>query len=128
MKIMIVDDDKDITYSVAAALKELNKSLEVIEVNSGKDCLGLLKKENQEKPDLILLDVMMPDMNGWELSMKLKADKGTCHIPIIFLTCLDDSNCKRMGLTFGVDYIVKPFEVKELYNAILRMLRKEKSR
>ena len=120
MKLVIVDDDKDITYSIATALKEIDKSIEVLEANSGKECLKLLKTE---KPDLILLDVMMPEMNGWELSIALKANKDTCNIPIVFLTCLDDPGCKRMGLTFGVDYLTKPFEAKELHKIITKILK-----
>ena len=120
MKLVIVDDDRDITYTVATVLKEIDQSIEVLEANSGKECLKLLKTE---KPDLILLDVMMPEMNGWDLSIALKANKDTCNIPIVFLTCLDDPSCKRMGLTFGVDYITKPFEVKELHKMIKKILK-----
>ncbi|PIN70168.1 chemotaxis protein CheY [Candidatus Woesearchaeota archaeon CG11_big_fil_rev_8_21_14_0_20_43_8] len=115
MKLIVVDDDKDVTYSISEALKDLDPKITVRQANSAKECLSLLEKFD---PDLIILDVMMSEMNGWELSIKLKGNQKSSLIPIVFLTCLDDPACKRMGLTYGVDYIQKPFDSKTLYKTI----------
>lgn len=116
MKVMIVDDDTDITYSVSEMLEDRNKSIKVIQANSGLECLKQLETIDV---DILLVDVMMPGMSGWDLAMSLKADKKTYNIPIIFLTCLDDPACKRMGLTFGVDFLTKPFESEHLYEVLM---------
>ena len=68
-----------------------------------------------EVPDLILLDIKMPDMDGYTVCQKLKANNKTCHIPVIFISGLEDTMDKvkafKMG---GVDYIVKPFDTEEV--------------
>jgi CheY-like chemotaxis protein len=123
-QIMIVDDNKDLIYTVKESLKSIDKNIVIIEANSGKECLQILKKKT---PDIFILDIMMPEMNGWELSMKLKGMEKINSIPIIYLTAIEDPNCKRLGLTLGVDYMMKPFRANELYNSIMKILRLKKT-
>ncbi|MFP4523711.1 MAG: response regulator [Candidatus Woesearchaeota archaeon] len=117
--IMIVDDNQDLLYTIEEALKERARDLTITTATTGKECL---KKLEDTEPDIIILDIMMPDMNGWELSMKLKGHEKANNTPIIYLTGIDDQNCKRLGLTFGVDYLVKPFNADQLYEAITKNL------
>jgi len=81
MKIMIVDDELGIRLIVRRILK--NAGYEVVEAESGEECLA--KIEN-EKPDLILMDVMMPGIDGWEATKRIKNNEATKHIPIAMLT------------------------------------------
>jgi len=102
--IMLVDDS-DVNLLTAKAV--LSESCEVLTVNSAASMLAALE---QSRPDLILLDVGMPEMNGFEAIGVLKARPETRDIPVIFLTVMDDSENELKGLTLGaVDYIGKPF-------------------
>jgi DNA-binding response OmpR family regulator len=111
MKIMIVDDNPDIVYSVKKGLEALNQGYEVVGAEGGIDCI---QKLDTEKPDLILLDIMMPDMDGWDVVAKIREDVKFMNTPIIFLTAKDDELSKGMA-KYGVDdYIVKPISPQEL--------------
>ena len=80
-----------------------------------KDGQSGLQKAKQAQPDLILLDVMMPDMDGFEVCRRLKADESTAHIHVIFITALENSKEKVKGLSLGaVDYITKPLNQEEV--------------
>jgi len=103
-KILIVDDEP-------ANLKVLSQLLQneykVIAANSGQRVFDILKQ--QELPDMILLDVMMPEIDGYEVCKRLKDDQRTNHIPILFVTAKSDSDSEEKGLIVGgVDYITKP--------------------
>ncbi|MDR3013615.1 MAG: response regulator [Chitinispirillales bacterium] len=101
--IFIVDDDPT---NLSTTLSALEERYDVLTLNSGKKLLAALKKK---MPNLILLDVEMPDMNGYEVIRTIKADKATANIPVIFLTAKSDSESEFEGLTLGaVDYIPKP--------------------
>jgi two-component system sensor histidine kinase/response regulator len=117
LNILIIDDNQDLIYTVKESLLDVDKSLNIEGCTSGKDCLKYIKKK---LPDIFIVDIMMPEMNGWELSFKLKGDPNANNIPIIFLTAIEDSNCKRLGLTLGVDYLMKPFNAEELYSVIIK--------
>jgi len=119
---MIVDDDPDITLSVKQGLEKLEKEYEVTCVNSGIDCLETLKNKNI--PDLILLDIMMPGMNGWELLNRIREKHEWSDIPIVFLTAKTDSFSKTFGKTVSLDYIEKPFEIKDLERRIYDIIKK----
>lgn len=109
-KILIVDD----VMSNVLLLKVLltNEKFNIVTVSNGNQALDQVKKEN---PDLILLDVMMPDMSGFEVSQKLKADPEAVHIPIIFLTALNSTADIVKGFQVGGnDFISKPFNKEEL--------------
>jgi len=124
-KIIVVDDELDILEFVQVSLEA--DGFEVIIASSGKEALAKIKRE---LPDLILLDLMMPQMDGYEVMNLLKADKETRNIPIIMLTALAQVDDKVKGLSTGADdYITKPFDLKELtarVNAVLKGTRKVK--
>lgn len=108
-KIMVVDDDFDITSFIRDRLKSLNAEYEVIEADSGMKCMGLLY--DNHLPDLILLDVMMPDMDGIDVFKKLKENPLWKKIPTVFL--VDDGDGFNEFFVSNIlnkDYIVKPFD------------------
>ena len=103
---ILVVDDKPANILVANNI--LKSSYIVTIATSGASALALAKATPQ--PDLILLDVMMPEMDGYEVCSRLKSDPGTCDIPIIFLTSKTDAEDEARGLELGaIDYIHKPF-------------------
>jgi len=124
-KIIVIDDELDILDLVQISLEA--DGFEVITASSGKEALAKIR---QELPDLILLDLMMPEMDGYEVMNVLQSDKQTRNVPIIMLTALAQSDDKVKGLSEGAyDYITKPFELKELtarVNAVLKREQKAK--
>ena len=119
--IILVDDNPDVLYSVNEGLKSLTKEYEMIGVQSGKECLELLKKQT---PDLILLDIMMPEMDGWDVCAKIKSNKKTENIPIVFLTAKTDPISRGIGRMASADYIEKPFNIKDLKKRIDEVINK----
>jgi DNA-binding response OmpR family regulator len=108
--VLIADDDRDIVRFV-----EVNLRLEGFEVITAHDGQDALTKALDVQPNLILLDVMMPRMDGYEVCTKLRADGRSAHIPVIMLTAKSLSADKVLGLTAGADdYIIKPFDPDEL--------------
>lgn len=102
-KICIVDDD-----AVQATLicMMLSQDYEVIQAASGGEALELIRREN---PDLVLLDVMMPDIDGLDVCEQLKSNPETSGIPVVFLTGLEDASDQERGFELGADdYITKP--------------------
>jgi DNA-binding response OmpR family regulator len=118
--IFVVDDEKDIRELVSVNLKKYGfKSKEFSDGNS------LLTALPRIKPDLIILDIMMPGMDGIEITKKLKSDKNYEGIPIIILTAKTDETDKIVGLEIGADdYVSKPFSPKELIARIKAVLRR----
>jgi len=103
-KILIADDEK---ANLDVLIHILKDSYIVYPAKSGE---AALKKAAEVQPDLILLDIIMPDMNGFDVLQRLKDDDLTQHIPVIFITALSNSEDEKRGLRLGaVDYIVKPF-------------------
>jgi len=115
-KIMVVDDDPDQISTVKYVLESLKNKFEVIGANNGTQCLQLLK--DKQIPDLILLDIMMPEMNGWEVFNRLKENLSWKDIPVIFLTARTDRVAKNAGGFLGDDYIEKPFNKENLIKRI----------
>ena len=120
----MVDDDTDNSYSLKVRLESIDKSYEVICADSGEQCLKLL--ENEELPDLILLDIMMPDMSGWETFDKIRDNPSLKSIPVVFLTARVDDRAKMAGNFLGDDYIEKPYDVYDLKNKIEEILTSKK--
>lgn len=103
-KILIVDDQAENVQILVQALKEHHQ---LVAARSGEKALALARRE--PRPDLILLDVMMPEMDGYEVCAELKADPETAEIPVIFITGLTEAADEAKGLDLGaVDYITKP--------------------
>lgn len=124
-KIMVVDDDKDQIATVKYVLKGSNNEYEIVGADSGIKCLQLLK--NNEIPDLILLDIMMPEMSGWEVFNRIKENSSWKNIPIIFLTARADRVAKKAGTFLADDFIEKPFNSKYFMEKIEKFLKTEKS-
>ncbi len=121
--ILAVDDEQDVIYTIKLGLEKLDKEIRVIGANSGKKCFEILK--NEKKPDIILLDIMLPDMSGWQILEKIKRSKEWNDIPVIFLTARTDTVAKRAGGFLAEGYIEKPFEVTELKDRIDEILKKQ---
>jgi CheY-like chemotaxis protein len=119
-KILAVDDEKDVVYTIKHGLEKIDSNYKVTTVTSGKECLQTLDKGKM--PDVILIDLMMPDMNGWDLIQELKCNKKWNKIPIIFLTARTDHVAKNAGNFLAEDYIEKPFEMSELKKRIDNIL------
>lgn len=120
-KIMIVDDETGVAYTVKTGLEGIDPDYNVNHVDSGKKCLEYL--ENNEAPDLILLDVMMPGMTGWETYKRIKEKNEWSNIPIVFLTARNDRVAVNAGKFLAEDYIEKPFNVKDLKERIEKILK-----
>jgi CheY-like chemotaxis protein len=120
-RILMVDDESDQIFTVKTALESFtNGEYEIVPANSGQQCLDLLN--NNLVPDLILLDIMMPEMSGWELFDKLKDNPEWKDIPIVFLTARTDRIAENAGEFLGEDYIEKPIEMDELKRRIDKVL------
>ena len=123
-KIMLVDDEEDQVFGIKTALEYTGgDEYEVIPARNGAECFELLK--NNEIPDLILLDIMMPEMSGWQVFDKLKENPSWKDIPIVFLTARTDEIAERAGGFLGDDFIEKPVDAKDLKKRIDKVLKKE---
>ncbi|MCD4800116.1 MAG: response regulator [Methanococcoides sp.] len=119
-KVLIVDDEPDAVIATKRALEA--DGYNVIEANNGVMAFDVLKSDI---PDVILLDVMMPDMDGFEVCRRLKEEPLYENIPVIMLTAKGEINDKVEGLDIGADdYMTKPFNLKELKARIKTVLRR----
>jgi DNA-binding response OmpR family regulator len=114
---MVVDDDPDLVYSIKEGLYN---EFEIISAESGKQCLKMLETET---PDVILLDIMMQDMSGWETFKGIREQPLLKNIPIVFMTARTDETSKNAGSFLGDDYLEKPFEINDLKARIHRLLK-----
>jgi len=127
MKILVVDDEQDICEILQYNLE--NEGYEVVTANSAEEAMHLqfdnVQCTNHSKPDLILLDVMMEGMSGFQMARKLKDNPETAHIPIIFITALDSEDDTVKGLNIGADdYIAKPLSMKEVKARVKAVMRR----
>lgn len=117
-KLLVVDDVQTNVLLLKALLSK--DGYGILVANNGQEALEVIRNEN---PDLILLDVMMPGMDGFEVAERLKSEEFRCEIPIIFLTALDDTQSIVNGFKLGVgDFISKPFRKEELMVRIKHQL------
>lgn len=117
-KLLVVDDVQTNVLLLKALLGK--EGYGILVANNGQEALEVIRNEN---PDLILLDVMMPGMDGFEVAERLKSEEFRCEIPIIFLTALDDTQSIVNGFKLGVgDFISKPFRKEELMVGIKHQL------
>ena len=115
--ILIVEDDPDIN---AYLQKELRPNFRILTAENGLVAVDILAKENVS---LVISDVMMPEMNGYELCKRIKSDIVFSHIPVILLTALSDDKQRMYGIASGADeFIQKPFNIEEVKLRIVRLL------
>src|SRR5687767_7302630 len=120
--VLVADDDEDIVQFV-----EVNLRLEGFDVISATDGEQALKAAYDTMPDLVLLDVMMPRVDGFEVCQRLRSDSRTRNISVIMLTAKSLSADKVVGLTSGADdYIIKPFDPVELVARVKSALRRSR--
>lgn len=121
-KILVVDDEQDLVKLVRFNLEK--DGYKVISAFNGEDALFLARKE---RPDLIVLDLMLPGIDGLEVCKKLKADQELTNIAIIMLTAKGEESDITVGLKLGADdYVTKPFSPKELVARVQAVLRRAK--
>jgi len=122
-RILIVEDDRDITEMVEYNLTE--EGYETISAPDGRTGVELAGKR---RPDLIILDIMLPVMDGFEVCRALKSDSSTADIPIIILSAKSQETDKVLGLELGADdYVTKPFSPRELIARMRAILRRRRS-
>ncbi|MDU4937261.1 MAG: response regulator transcription factor [Clostridium sp.] len=122
-KVLIVDDEEHIVELLQFNL--VNAGYKVITANNGLDAL---KKVKENKPDLLLLDIMLPGMDGLDVCKEIKRDKETSKTSIIMLTAKSEELDKILGLELGADdYITKPFSIRELLARVKAVLRRSNS-
>ena len=119
--ILVVDDDAAVCNLAGACIRHaLGEDFQVRYARNGKNALAAV---HREPPDLVLLDILMPVMDGFEVCRQLKSSPATQHIPILFLTALDKEEHIEQGLALGGDgYVVKPFNAVTLAAQISELL------
>jgi PleD family two-component response regulator len=123
LHILIVEDQPNTAEMLTSYFK--TQGYEVTSVGWGKDALAFVEKT---VPDLVLLDIRLPDIDGYEVCRQLRAQRRTANVPIIFLTEKRERSDKLQGLKLGaVDYITKPFDIQELRLRVRNVLRRSSS-
>ncbi|MBU1356323.1 MAG: response regulator [Candidatus Edwardsbacteria bacterium] len=117
-KIMVVDDEPYIARVIKFKLEQ--EGYTVISANDGQSGLQKIK---EEKPDMVLLDVMMPGLSGYEVCQKIREDAELAGIPVVILTAKGQERDREQGLTMGAsDYITKPFSPNRLLELVKSMI------
>jgi DNA-binding response OmpR family regulator len=121
-RVVCIEDEPEMIDLVKLILSR--KGYQVVGALGGREGLEAI---GREKPDLVLLDLMMPDMDGWEVYQKMKADDATKHIPVIVVTAKAQSIDKVLGLHIAKvdDYITKPFGPQELLESVETVLARQ---
>jgi DNA-binding response OmpR family regulator len=123
-QILCIEDEPEMIDLIRLILGR--RGFEVVGAAGGKEGLEKLR---QQPPELVLLDLMMPDMDGWEVYQQMKADEKTKDIPVIVVTAKAQSIDKVLGLHIAKvdDYIAKPFSPQDLLNSVEKVLNAKKS-
>ena len=120
-KVLVVDDEEDITNTVAIMLR--SRGFDVVTAYEGSDGFA---KAKIERPDIILLDIVMPVMDGFDTCVKLKSDKETQKIPIIMFSASSENVSVTKANKVGAeDFVVKPFNLTVLLSKLNRLLAKK---
>lgn len=120
-KILIIEDNPEIRENTTELLE-----LEGFSVISAQDGKEGLRYAREQFPDIILCDIMMPEVNGYEVIKQLKSNEATACIPFIYVTASGEKSEIKLAMDMGAEgYVRKPFEVKELMMAINKCLRKD---
>ena len=122
--ILCIEDEPEMIDLIRLILGR--RGFEVKGANGGVEGLQMIRRE---RPDLVLLDLMMPDMDGWEVYQQMKADEKTKNIPVIVVTAKAQSIDKVLGLHIAKvdDYIAKPFSPQDLMNSVEKVLKSKAS-
>ena len=122
-RILIVDDDKEIVRLVRAYLEQAG--FQVLTAYDGESALHTIRRE---RPDLVVLDLMLPDRDGWDITCIIRGDSALANIPIIMLTARVEDTDKIVGLELGADdYVTKPFNPREVVARVRSVLRRSGS-
>lgn len=123
-RVIYIEDEQEMVDLVRLILGR--RGIEVTGVREGREGI---KAVQSEQPDLILLDLMMPDMDGWEVYQQLRAGESTRHIPVIVITAKAQSIDKVLGLHIAKvdDYVSKPFSPKDLLDSVEKVLAKQET-
>ena len=124
-RILCIEDEMEMIDLIRLILSR--RGFDVIGAAGGIEGLEMIRKE---KPDLILLDLMMPDMDGWEVYQQMKADESTRNIPVVVVTAKAQSIDKILGLHIAKvdDYIAKPFSPQELLASVEKVFDQSKGK
>jgi two-component system alkaline phosphatase synthesis response regulator PhoP len=122
-QILVVDDDQDIVRLVRAYLEK--GGFQVLTANDGETALHILRRD---RPALVVLDLMLPDRDGWDITRLVRSDSTLADTPIIMLTARVDDTDKIIGLELGADdYVTKPFNPREVLARVRTVLRRTQS-
>jgi DNA-binding response OmpR family regulator len=119
-QVVYIEDEQEMIDLVSLILSR--KGFQIVGANGGREGLDLVR---QRLPDLVLLDLMMPDMDGWDVYQQMKAEESTRNIPVIIITAKAQNIDKVLGLHIAKvdDYISKPFSPQELLDSIEKVIR-----
>ena len=115
MKILVVDDNPDVIIAIKKGLEDNSNKFSVVGAESGDQCLEVLSKEI---PDLILLDLMMPKMNGWKVLDIIQGNREWKDIPIYIITASNNLEFRKTAKELGIVYIKKPFSIETIKEKI----------
>ncbi len=122
-KVLIVDDNQDAIHILTAVLKRGGYLVSI-----AKNGSEAIEKVGQERPALILLDIMMPKMDGFEVCQEIKGNEETRHIPILMLTARKDPESRKRGIEMGAsEYLVKPIHPAEVLRKVQEYLGEDRS-
>jgi two-component system alkaline phosphatase synthesis response regulator PhoP len=119
-RILVAEDERDVAELIRYTLDR--EGFEVVVATNGADAL---REARDSRPDLVLLDLMLPQVNGWELCRRLKQDPATRALPVIMLTARSEEGDKVLGFELGADdYVTKPFSTRELVARVRAVVRR----
>ncbi len=122
LRILVVDDDEDIRQVVSFTLRKLPVAVEIATAFDGQDAV---EQAEDQPPDLVVLDVMMPRMDGFETCQRLRQNVRTAFVPVLMLTASADEASRTKGYLVGTDdYMSKPFMPPDLSLRVSRLLRR----
>jgi len=119
-KVLLIDDDPELLHGLNLSLR--HEGYDITMLPSGSNALEVI---NHVEPDLVVLDVMMPGVDGWEVLRTIRSDPSNPDVPVLLLTAKDSEESKVLGFSLGGDdYLTKPFSVRELRCRVAALLRR----
>ncbi|MGH7359624.1 MAG: response regulator, partial [Candidatus Rokuibacteriota bacterium] len=121
-RVLVAEDERDVAELIRYTLTR--EGFEVVVATNGADAL---RQARERRPDLMLLDLILPQVNGWELCRRLKQDPATRALPVIMLTARAEEGDKVLGFELGADdYVTKPFSTRELIARVRAVVRRSR--